>query len=190
MAYNSYVIIDDKIAVMDSVDRNFGSEWLKNIDGVLEEKKPDYLIVQHMEMDHSANVLSFMQKFPEAKIAGSKMAFTMMKNMFGTVFSDRQIVISEGSKIELEKHTLNFITAPNVHWPEVIMTYESTDKVLFSADGFGKFGALDVDEPWADEARLYYIGIVGNVFCNYMKCTFDCFFSGIYFFFFINILCC
>lgn len=127
MAYNSYVIIDDKIAVMDSVDRNFGSEWLKNIDGVLEEKKPDYLIVQHMEMDHSANVLSFMQKFPEAKIAGSKMAFTMMKNMFGTVFSDRQIVISEGSKIELEKHTLNFITAPNVHWPEVIMTYEFSE---------------------------------------------------------------
>ncbi len=164
MAYNSYVIIDDKIAVMDSVDRNFGSEWLKNIDGVLEGKTPDYLIVQHMEMDHSANVLSFMQKFPEAKIAASKMAFTMMKNMFGTDFSDRQIVIAEGSKIELGKHTLNFITAPNVHWPEVIMTYESSEKILFSADAFGKFGANDKEDPegWACEARRYYFGIVGK----------------------------
>ena len=164
MAYNSYVIIDDKIAVMDSVDRNFGSEWLKNIDGVLEGKTPDYLIVQHMEMDHSANVLSFMQKFPEAKIAASKMAFTMMKNMFGTDFLDRQIVIAEGSKIELGKHTLNFITAPNVHWPEVIMTYESSEKILFSADAFGKFGANDKEDPegWACEARRYYFGIVGK----------------------------
>ena len=164
MAYNSYVIIDDKIAVMDSVDRNFGSEWLKNIDGVLEGKTPDYLIVQHMEMDHSANVLSFMQKFPEAKIAASKMAFTMMKNMFGTDFADRQIVIAEGSKIELGKHTLNFITAPNVHWPEVIMTYESSEKILFSADAFGKFGANDKEDPegWACEARRYYFGIVGK----------------------------
>ena len=164
MAYNSYVIIDDKIAVMDSVDRNFGSEWLKNIDGVLEGKIPDYLIVQHMEMDHSANVLSFMQKFPEAKIAASKMAFTMMKNMFGTDFLDRQIVIAEGSKIELGKHTLNFITAPNVHWPEVIMTYESSEKILFSADAFGKFGANDKEDPkgWACEARRYYFGIVGK----------------------------
>lgn len=164
MAYNSYVIIDDKIAVMDSVDKNFGSEWLKNIDGVLEGKIPDYLIVQHMEMDHSANVLSFMQKFPEAKIAASKMAFTMMKNMFGTDFADRQIVIAEGSKIELGKHTLNFITAPNVHWPEVIMTYESSEKILFSADAFGKFGANDKEDPegWACEARRYYFGIVGK----------------------------
>ena len=164
MAYNSYVIIDDKIAVMDSVDRNFGSEWLKNIDGVLEGKTPDYLIVQHMEMDHSANVLSFMQKFPEAKIAASKMAFTMMKNMFGTDFLDRQIVIAEGSKIELGKHTLNFITAPNVHWPEVIMTYESSEKILFSADAFGKFVANDKEDPegWACEARRYYFGIVGK----------------------------
>ena len=168
MAYNSYVIIDDKIAVMDSVDRNFGSEWLKNIDGVLEGKTPDYLIVQHMEMDHSANVLSFMQKFPEAKIAASKMAFTMMKNMFGTDFSDRQIVIAEGSKIELGKHTLNFITAPNVHWPEVIMTYESSEKILFSADAFGKFGANDKEDPegWACEARRYYFGIVGKFGSN------------------------
>ena len=164
MAYNSYVIIDDKIAVMDSVDKNFGDEWLKNIDGVLEGKIPDYLIVQHMEMDHSANVLSFMQKFPEAKIAASKMAFTMMKNMFGTDFADRQIVIAEGSKIELGKHTLNFITAPNVHWPEVIMTYESSEKILFSADAFGKFGANDKEDPegWACEARRYYFGIVGK----------------------------
>ena len=164
MAYNSYVIIDDKIAVMDSVDRNFGSEWLKNIDGVLEGKTPDYLIVQHMEMDHSANVLSFMQKFPEVKVAASKMAFTMMKNMFGTDFADRQIVIAEGSKIELGKHTLNFITAPNVHWPEVIMTYESSEKILFSADAFGKFGANDKEDPegWACEARRYYFGIVGK----------------------------
>ena len=164
MAYNSYVIIDDKIAVMDSVDQNFGDEWLKNIDGVLEGKTPDYLIVQHMEMDHSANVLSFMQKFPEAKIAASKMAFTMMKNMFGTDFADRQIVIAEGSKIELGKHTLNFITAPNVHWPEVIMTYESSEKILFSADAFGKFGANDKEDPegWACEARRYYFGIVGK----------------------------
>ena len=164
MAYNSYVIIDDKIAVMDSVDQNFGDEWLKNIDGVLEGKTPDYLIVQHMEMDHSANVLSFMQKFPEAKIAASKMAFTMMKNMFRTDFSDRQIVIAEGSKIELGKHTLNFITAPNVHWPEVIMTYESSEKILFSADAFGKFGANDKEDPegWACEARRYYFGIVGK----------------------------
>lgn len=164
MAYNSYVIIDDKIAVMDSVDQNFGDEWLKNIDEVLEGKTPDYLIVQHMEMDHSANVLSFMQKFPEAKIAASKMAFKMMKNMFGTDFADRQIVIAEGSKIELGKHTLNFITAPNVHWPEVIMTYESSEKILFSADAFGKFGANDKEDPkgWACEARRYYFGIVGK----------------------------
>ena len=168
MAYNSYVIIDDKIAVMDSVDQNFGDEWLKNIDGVLEGKTPDYLIVQHMEMDHSANVLSFMQKFPEAKIAASKMAFTMMKNMFGTDFADRQIVIAEGSKIELGKHTLNFITAPNVHWPEVIMTYESSEKILFSADAFGKFGANDKEDPegWACEARRYYFGIVGKFGSN------------------------
>ena len=164
MAYNSYVILDEKIAVMDSVDQNFGDQWLKNIENVLGTNSPDFLIVQHMEMDHSANVLSFMQKFPEAKIAASKMAFTMMKNMFGTDFADRQIVIAEGSKIELGKHTLNFITAPNVHWPEVIMTYESSEKILFSADAFGKFGANDKEDPegWACEARRYYFGIVGK----------------------------
>jgi len=168
MAYNSYVILDDKIAVMDSVDQNFGEEWLKNIDEVLAGKKPDYLVVQHMEMDLSANVAAFMQKFPEAKIAASKMAFVMMKSMFGTDFADRQVVVAEGSVIELGSHKLNFIAAPNVHWPEVMMTYESTEKVLFSADAFGKFGANDVEDPegWACEARRYYFGIVGKFGAN------------------------
>lgn len=168
MAYNSYVILDDKIAVMDSVDQNFGEEWLNNIDAVLAGKKPDYLVVQHMEMDHSANVAAFMAKYPEAKIAASKMAFTMMKNMFGTDFSERQVVIAEGTKLELGKHILNFVAAPNVHWPEVMFTYESTEKVLFSADGFGKFGANDVEDPegWACEARRYYFGIVGKFGAN------------------------
>jgi len=168
MAYNSYVILDEQTAVMDSVDQNFGEEWLKNIEAVLEGKSPAYLIVQHMEMDHSANVAAFMAKYPQAKIAASKMAFVMMKSMFGTDYSDRQIVIAEGSKIELGKHTLNFIAAPNVHWPEVMMTYESTEKVLFSADAFGKFGANDVEDPegWACEARRYYFGIVGKFGAN------------------------
>lgn len=168
MAYNSYVILDDKIAVMDSVDANFGEEWLKNIDGVLNGKKPDYLVVQHMEMDHSANILAFTKKYPEAKIVSSKMAFTMMKNYFGTDFAEKQIVAGEGTKLELGKHTLNFITAPNVHWPEVIMTYESTEKILFAADGFGKFGANDIEDPegWACEARRYYFGIVGKFGAN------------------------
>ncbi|MCR4627227.1 MAG: FprA family A-type flavoprotein [Treponema sp.] len=168
MAYNSYVILDDKIAVMDSVDANFGEEWLKNIEGVLNGKKPDYLVVQHMEMDHSANILTFAKKYPEAKIVSSKMAFIMMKNYFGTDFAEKQIVAGEGTKLELGKHTLNFITAPNVHWPEVIMTYESTEKILFAADGFGKFGANDVEDPegWACEARRYYFGIVGKFGAN------------------------
>jgi len=168
MAYNSYVILDDQIAVMDSVDQNFGEEWLKNIEAVLEGKTPDYIIVQHMEMDHSANVAAFMAKYPDAKIAASKMAFTMMKNMFGTDYADRQVVLAEGAKIELGKHTLNFIAAPNVHWPEVMMTYESSEKVLFSADAFGKFGANDVEDPegWACEARRYYFGIVGKFGAN------------------------
>ncbi len=168
MAYNSYVILDDKIAVMDSVDANFGEEWLKNIEGVLNGKKPDYLVVQHMEMDHSANILTFAKKYPEAKIVSSKMAFIMMKNYFGTDFAEKQIVVGEGTKLELGKHTLNFITAPNVHWPEVIMTYESTEKILFAADGFGKFGANDVEDPegWACEARRYYFGIVGKFGAN------------------------
>ena len=162
MSYNSYIIMDEKIAVMDSVDANFGDQWIANIKEVLADKSPDYLIVHHMEMDHSANIAKFMEVFPNAKIVSSKLAFVMMKNYFGTDFSENQIVVTEGSTLELGKHKLNFVAAPNVHWPEVIMSYESTDKVLFSADGFGKFGALDVEEEWACEARRYYFGIVGK----------------------------
>ena len=162
MAYNSYAIIDEKIAIMDSVDANFKDEWLSNIEAVLDGRKPDYLVVQHMEPDHSANVLSFAEKYPEATIVSSAKAFTMMKNFFGTDFSDRRIVVGENDTLSLGKHNLTFVTAPMVHWPEVIVTYDSTDKVLFSADGFGKFGALDVEEDWACEARRYYIGIVGK----------------------------
>lgn len=161
MAYNSYVIEDEKIAVMDSVDARFGDEWLKNIKNAV-GKAPDYLIVQHMEPDHSANITTFMKAYPNAQIVSSAKAFDMMKNFFGTDFADRRIVVKEGDTLNLGKHTLNFVAAPMVHWPEVIMTYDSTDKVLFSADGFGKFGALDVDEDWACEARRYYIGIVGK----------------------------
>ena len=162
MSYNSYIIMDEKIAVMDSVDANFGDQWIANIKNELAGKSPDYLVVHHMEMDHSANIKKFMETFPTAKIVSSKLAFVMMKNYFGTDFSENQIVVTEGSTLELGKHKLNFVTAPNVHWPEVIMSYESTDKVLFSADGFGKFGALDVEEEWACEARRYYFGIVGK----------------------------
>ena len=162
MAYNSYVIIDKKIAVMDTVDRNFKFEWLNNLDEALGERKPDFLVVQHMEPDHSANILNFMTSYPEATIVSSAKAFTMMKNFFGTEFGDRRIVVKEGDTLELGEHTLHFVAAPMVHWPEVIMTYDSKDKVLFSADGFGKFGALDVEEDWACEARRYYIGIVGK----------------------------
>lgn len=162
MAYNSYAIIDEKIAIMDSVDANFTNEWLGNIENALNGKTPDYLIVQHMEPDHSANIVSFVNKYPEAKIVASAMAFKMMKNFFDTDYADRQIVVGEGDTLSLGKHELTFITAPMVHWPEVIVTYDSTDKVLFSADGFGKFGALDVEEDWACEARRYYIGIVGK----------------------------
>jgi flavorubredoxin len=162
MSYNSYLILDKKIAVMDSVDANFGDQWIANIKNELAGKSPDYLVVHHMEMDHSANIKKFMETFPTAKIVSSKLAFVMMKNYFGTDFSENQIVVTEGSSLELGKHKLNFVTAPNVHWPEVIMSYESTDKVLFSADGFGKFGALDVEEEWACEARRYYFGIVGK----------------------------
>lgn len=168
MAYNSYLILDDKIAVMDSVDQNFGEEWISNIKKELGTKKPDYLVVQHMEMDHSANIKLFAETFPEAKIVSSKMAFVMMKSYFGSDFADRQVVVAEGSKLELGSHTLNFIGAPNVHWPEVLFTYESSEKVLFSADGFGKFGANDYDDPegWACEARRYYFGIVGKFGAN------------------------
>ena len=162
MAYNSYVVLDEKTAVMDTVDRNFTHEWLDNLAGVLGERKPDYLIVQHMEPDHSANIVSFMNTYPEATVVSSSKAFTMMQNFFGTDFPDRRIVVGEGDTLSLGRHTLTFVTAPMVHWPEVIVTYDSTDKVLFSADGFGKFGALDVTEDWACEARRYYFGIVGK----------------------------
>ena len=162
MAYNSYAIIDEKIAIMDSVDVNFTNEWLGNIEHALGNRKPDYLIVQHMEPDHSANIVSFVNKYPDAKIVASAMAFKMMKQFFGTDFADKQVIVGEGDTLSLGSHELTFITAPMVHWPEVIVTYDSEDKVLFSADGFGKFGALDVEEDWACEARRYYIGIVGK----------------------------
>ncbi|MBQ2552629.1 MAG: MBL fold metallo-hydrolase, partial [Treponema sp.] len=171
MSYNSYVIVSDKIAVMDSVDADFGDEWLANLKSVLSEsggRKPDYLVVQHMEMDHSANIKLFADSYPDAKIVASKMAFTIMKNLFGTDFPERQIVVKEGSVLELGgsegEHALRFIAAPNVHWPEVVMTYDEKEKVLFSADAFGKFGALSFDDPegWACEARRYYFGIVGK----------------------------
>ena len=162
MAYNSYIIKDEKIAVMDSVDQNFGKEWLSNIDAALNGAKPDYLVVQHMEPDHSANIALFLTAYPETTVVSSAKAFVMMKQFFGTDYADRRIVVGEGDALNLGKHTLNFVTAPMVHWPEVIMTYDSYDKVLFSADGFGKFGALDVEEEWACEARRYYIGIVGK----------------------------
>ncbi len=162
MAYNSYVIIDEKIAVMDTVDARFTHEWLDNIEGAVAGRNPDYLVVQHMEPDHSANILNFTKTYPDAKIVASAKAFAMMNQFFGTDFSDKAIVIAEGDTLSLGKHTLNFVAAPMVHWPEVMVTYDSYDKVLFSADGFGKFGALDVDEDWACEARRYYIGIVGK----------------------------
>lgn len=162
MAYNSYVIVDEKVAVMDSVDASFGTEWLENIKNVLDGRNPDYLVVQHMEPDHSANIVTFVEAYPEAKIVSSAKAFSMMKNYFGTDFTDKQIVVRGGDSLSLGKHELVFVTAPMVHWPEVIVTYDKTDKVLFSADGFGKFGALDADEDWACEARRYYFGIVGK----------------------------
>ncbi len=162
MSYNSYVILDEKVAVMDTVDAHFGVEWLQNLETELHGRRPDYLVVQHMEPDHSANIAVFMETYPEAQIVSSAKAFVMMQQFFGTDFPERKIVVGEGSTLELGRHTLTFVTAPMVHWPEVIVTFDSTDKVLFSADGFGKFGALDVEEDWADEARRYYIGIVGK----------------------------
>ena len=162
MAYNSYVILDEKVAVMDTVDRNFTHEWLDNVAGALGGRKPDYLIVQHMEPDHSANIVNFAKTYPAATIVSSAKAFVMMKNFFGTDFEDRRVVIGDGDTLSLGRHTLTFVAAPMVHWPEVVMTYDSCDKVLFSADGFGKFGALDVEEDWACEARRYYFGIVGK----------------------------
>ena len=162
MAYNSYVILDEKIAVFDTVDKRFGKEWLDNVKAVIGDRPPDYLIVQHMEPDHSANILEFAKTYPSAKIVASSKAFVMMNNFFGTDFLDKQVVVGEGSTLSLGKHNLTFITAPMVHWPEVIVSYDSTDKILFSADAFGKFGALDVQEDWACEARRYYVGIVGK----------------------------
>lgn len=162
ISYNSYAIIDEKIAVMDTVDAAFTHEWLDNIQSTLGERKPDYLVVQHMEPDHSANIKSFLRTYPNATVVSSAKAFAMMKNFFGEDFAERRIVVGDGDKLSLGKHELNFVTAPMVHWPEVIVTYDSADKILFSADGFGKFGTPDTDEPWADEARRYYIGIVGK----------------------------
>ena len=162
MAYNSYVILDNMVAVMDSVDEHFAGEWLENIKAVLGERKPDYLVVQHMEPDHSGSIMDFVKEFPETKIVSSAKAFVMMKNFFGTDFAEKQVVVAEGSTLELGEHKLSFIEAPMVHWPEVFMTFEETEGVLFSADAFGKFGSLDTDEEWACEARRYYIGIVGK----------------------------
>ena len=162
MAYNSYVILDEKIAVFDTVDANFGEEWLANVATVLNGRQPDYLIIQHMEPDHSANVMRFVESYPQTRIVASSKAFTMMKQFFGTDFSDSRLIAKEGDMLSLGKHELSFVTAPMVHWPEVIVTYDSFDKVLFSADAFGKFGALDVEEDWACEARRYYFGIVGK----------------------------
>ena len=162
MAYNSYLITDEKIAVMDTVDAAFTHQWLDNLQNALGGRKPDYLVVQHMEPDHSANIVNFLKVYPEAKIVSSEKAFAMMKNFFGRDFAEQQIVVGEGSTLNLGRHTLTFVTAPMVHWPEVIVTYDDVDKVLFSADGFGKFGALDIEEDWACEARRYYFGIVGK----------------------------
>ena len=162
MSYNSYVIMDEKIAVMDTVDQHFTQEWLDNVSAALDGRKPDYLVIQHMEPDHSANIDNFMKAYPDAQIVSSAKAFVMMKNFFGTDYPERKVVVGEGDTLSLGKHTLTFVAAPMVHWPEVIVTYDSYDKVLFSADGFGKFGALDAEEDWACEARRYYIGIVGK----------------------------
>ena len=162
IAYNSYVILDEKCAVMDTVDKDFGDEWVDKLSAVLDGRAPDYLIVQHMEPDHSANIATFMNKYNEAVIVASAKAFAMIRQFFGTEYEDRRIVVKDGDTLSLGKHTLTFVTAPMVHWPEVIVTYDSYDKVLFSADAFGKFGALDVEEDWACEARRYYFGIVGK----------------------------
>jgi len=162
MSYNSYMIRDEKIAVMDTVDKNFTAQWLENLRIALNGRQPDYLVVQHMEPDHSANVHNFLEAYPNATVVASAKAFAMMKGFFGDDYADRRLVVGEGDTLCLGKHTLTFVTAPMVHWPEVIVTYDAYDKVLFSADGFGKFGALDVEEDWACEARRYYIGIVGK----------------------------
>lgn len=162
MSYNSYAILDEKVAIMDTVDAAFTEEWLGNIKAAIGDRKPDYLIIHHMEPDHSANIVNFINEYPEAKIVSSAKAFSMMKNFFGTDFADKQVVVGGNDTLSLGKHELTFVTAPMVHWPEVIVSYDSTDKILFSADAFGKFGALDADEDWACEARRYYVGIVGK----------------------------
>ena len=162
MSYNSYVILDEKVAVMDTVDIHFGEEWMANVKAVLAGRTPDYLIVQHMEPDHSANISRFLEEYPQATVVATAKAFVMMKQFFGNDYADRRIVASEMSELSLGAHTRHYVMTPMVHWPEVMVTYESSEKVLFSADGFGKFGALDCDEPWDDEARRYYIGIVGK----------------------------
>ena len=162
MSYNSYVILDEKVAVMDTVDQYFGDEWLANLEAALEGRKPDYLVIHHMEPDHSANIANFLEHYPETVIVSSAKAFTMVKQFFGYDYADRRIVVGEGDTLNLGKHVLSFVTAPMVHWPEVIMAYDLTDKILFSADAFGKFGALDVEDEWDCEARRYYIGIVGK----------------------------
>ena len=162
MAYNSYLILDEKTAVMDAVDARFVGKWLENIKSILGDASPDYLVVHHMEPDHSAGIATFLETYPEATVVSSRAAFMMMKNYFGSDYAQRRVIVSEGSTLELGKHTLTFVAAPMVHWPEVMVSYDSWDKVLFSADGFGKFGALDIEDEWACEARRYYIGIVGK----------------------------
>lgn len=162
IAYNSYLIVDEAVAVLATVDGRFVAEWLQNLRAALQGRTPDYLVVQHMEPDHSAGIVAFMEAYPQAQVVASAAAFTMMKNFFGEDYADRRRVVAEGDVLSLGKHALQFIAAPMVHWPEVLMTYDAADKILFSADGFGKFGALDKDEPWLDEARRYYIGIVGK----------------------------
>ena len=162
MAYNSYVVLDDKIAIFDSVDIRCADEWFQNLEKALDGKEPDYLIIQHMEPDHSSSIKVFMDKYPNTKIVSSSKSFVMMKNFFSNDFAEKQVVVGEGDTLSLGRHNLTFITAPMVHWPEVIMTYDNTDKILFSADAFGKFGALDTEEEWACEARRYYFGIVGK----------------------------
>ena len=162
MAYNSYVVLDEKVAVFDTVDAHFKDEWLANLEEAFAGRTPDYLIVQHMEPDHAANIANFAEKYPEAKIVGNAQTFPMMKQFFGTDFADRQVIVKEGETLSTGKHNLTFVMAPMVHWPEVMMTYDTTDKIFFSADAFGKFGALDVEEEWDCEARRYYIGIVGK----------------------------
>ncbi len=162
ISYNSYVIMDEKIAVMDTVDAGFAEEWLYNLERVLGDRKPDYLVVHHMEPDHSANIMAFISRYPDVKIVASSKAFIIAKNFFGTDFSERRIIVNEGDVLSLGRHELQFINAPMVHWPEVIMTYDRLSKAIFTADAFGKFGTLDIDDDWAEEARRYYIGIVGK----------------------------